>query len=157
MKIRNGFVSNSSSSSFVVLKDSLTEKQQEMIINYQDWVKFFINLDEENWKDSTIFKSDSEIYQSDEYQEQQYKRLKYKFEYCDSDPWRIMIYDDFIFGETSMDNFDISTYLNYIKIDKDYIAWDDGYTDEPYQSQLTAIKNMKQKYRKEKLDKINNI
>ena len=31
MKIRNGFVSNSSSSSFVILKDSLTEKQKEKI------------------------------------------------------------------------------------------------------------------------------
>lgn len=156
MKIRNGFVSNSSSSSFVVLKDALTEKQQDMIINYQEWVKFFINLDEENWKESVIFETDRELYLSDEYQEQQYKRLKYKFEYCDHSPWTIKEYDDCIFGETSMDNFDMRDYLDYIKVDEKYIDWDDGYIDEPLVSQRNAIIRMKQEYRKKKLDKINN-
>lgn len=34
MKIRNGFVSNSSSSSFVIPKDKLTEEQIQLIFNH---------------------------------------------------------------------------------------------------------------------------
>jgi hypothetical protein len=39
MKIRNGFVSNSSSSSFVVEKKYLTEEQKDLIINHYHYVK----------------------------------------------------------------------------------------------------------------------
>ena len=35
MKIRNGFVSNSSSSSFIIKKDKLTKKQIKQILNYK--------------------------------------------------------------------------------------------------------------------------
>jgi hypothetical protein len=36
MKIRNGFISNSSSSSFIINKNSLSELQIQLIINYKD-------------------------------------------------------------------------------------------------------------------------
>jgi len=39
MKIRNGFVSNSSSSSFVIQKNNLTVKQIEMIKNHSEEAK----------------------------------------------------------------------------------------------------------------------
>ena len=133
MKVRNGFVSNSSSSSFVVLKDALTEKQQDMILDYQEWIKFFLALDSED------------------------ENLINKFSYYDSDPWRIQVYDDFIFGETSMDNFSMNDYLDYIKVNNDYIEWDEGYNDEPYPAQLAFILRKKQEYRKKKLDKLNNV
>ena len=135
MKIRNGFVSNSSSSSFVIFKESLTNKQLNKILNISYYVKKLIKKDEENGSP---------------------KDLINKFSYYDSDPWRIIVYDDFIFGETSMDNFSMEDYLKYIKVKKKYISWDDGYNDEPYQNQLDFINEMKQKYRKMKLDKINN-
>ena len=82
MKIRNYFVSNSSSSSFVVLKDSLSDKQLDMVLNYQTWVKLFIDIDEEeNWKDAKEYESEKELYQSEEYWEQRNNRLKYRFQY----------------------------------------------------------------------------
>jgi hypothetical protein len=132
MKVRNGFISNSSSSSFVVLKESLTEQQQDMLIDYVEWIKFLFTLD------------------SDE-------DLESKFSNYDSDPWRIQVYDDFIFGETSMDNFSMNDYLDYIKVNNDYIEWDEGYNDEPYPAQLAFILRKKQEYRKKKLDKLNNV
>ena len=134
MKYRNGFVSNSSSSSFVILKDSISNKQKDMIFNVEQWVDFFIKLDEEN---------------------DNRDNLKEKFSYYDEDPWRIVEYEDFIFGETSMDNFNIGDFLDYIKVDRNYIKWDDGYNDKPYQNQLDFIKKVKREYRKKKIEKIN--
>jgi len=128
MKIRRGFVSNSSSSSFVVFKDSLTNKQQDMILRYQEWIDFFISIDDS---------------------------VKELLEYYKTDPWIVIEYDEFIFCETSMDNFSMEDYLNYIKIDKDIINWDDGWNDKPTTSQTKFISEMRQKYRKIKLDKIN--
>ena len=72
MKIRNGFVSNSSSSSFVVFKGLLSDKQRDMILDYQTFVKFFNSIDE--------------------------KTLEL-FDYCSTDPWQIVEYDDFILKE----------------------------------------------------------
>lgn len=129
MKNRIGFVSNSSSSSFILFKDILSDKQLDMVMNYDKWITFLKEIDNVTFND--------------------------KFDYYHSDPWRIYENEDYIFGETSMDNFDISEYFDYIKIDQKYLKWDDGYTDIPYQRQLNFIQQMKQEYRKNKLIKIN--
>ena len=141
MKYRNGFVSNSSSSSFVVLKDALTEDQMDKIFNYQWWIEKLIDEDEIKW---VTYSYDN-------------NRLKNRFEYYKSDTWNLKNTEDYIFGETSMDNFSFDQFLDYIKVDQNYVKWDDGYTDEPYPSQLQFIQRMKQKYRKEKIDKLNNL
>lgn len=135
MKTRNGFISNSSSSSFVVFKDALSESQKDMIINCIDWIDIFIKRDEEN---------------------DNVDNVKNRFEYYDSDPWRIIEHKDYIFGETSMDNFSMYDYFDYINVDQDFVNWDDGYNDEPFESQLKFIKKMKKEQRKKKINKINN-
>lgn len=134
MKTRNGFVSNSSSSSFILLRDILSEKQFDMIVDYEEWVKFFIELDQKKGSP---------------------EKLNDRFSYYD-DSWRIVVNDDYIFGETSMDNFSMYDYFDFIGVDQDFVSWDDGYNDEPYSSQLEFIKKMKVKIRKNKIDKINN-
>lgn len=155
MKIRNGFVSNSSSSSFVVLKDSLTEEQQNQILNYQEWVKFFINLDEENYEKDN-FASDKEKYaEGSPYWDQSQTRLKYKFEYYYEGYWRIIEFDDFIFGETGMDNFGMEDYFEYLKLDRDYYDFEEGWIDEPTPTQKGFIQQKKQEFRKRKLEKLN--
>lgn len=131
MKIRNGFVSNSSSSSFVILKDALSNNQIDMILNYQYYV-------EEIFKNDNITKDEKE-----------------RFEYYDYYPWKIIEYEDFIFGETSMDNFDMSNYLYHIKVDRSMICWDDGYNDSPWIEQIDFLNNMRQLFRKNKINNIN--
>lgn len=90
MKIRNGFVSNSSSSSFVISSDKVTAKQLYKIINHCDWGK-----------------------------------MKGVGTYYD-DPWHIEVDENEIRGETSMDNFNMREFLEYIEINKDDIEWDDS-------------------------------
>jgi len=158
MKIRSGFVSNSSSSSFIVLKDALTEEQRDQIVNFQEWAKFFIALDEEeNWKDAKVYSTERELYQSDDWNEWHYKRLKYKFQYHDDGYWRMIETDDYLFGATTMDNFGMNYYFNHINVDKNFVRWDDGWVDDPSREDLGFIQQVKQKYRKKKLDKLNEV
>jgi len=159
MKIRNGFVSNSSSSSFVVLKDALTEEQKDQILNYQKWVEMFIEADEEeNYKDESEFDSDEERFKDGSlYWDQNHIRLKYKFEYYYEGYWRLEDHEDFIFGDTSMDNFGMEDYFDHIRIDRNYSMFDEGWNDEPNSKQKGFIQQMKQRFRKDKLKKLNKV
>jgi len=50
MKFRKGFVSNSSSSSFIILKDNLSEEQIDQIYNHQEYAeKNFPQLEYTDW------------------------------------------------------------------------------------------------------------
>jgi cytochrome oxidase assembly protein ShyY1 len=57
MKIRTGFVSNSSSSSFVIMKSDITDYQEIMVKNYQKFAPLF-GCDE--YIDDTWFIDDHE-------------------------------------------------------------------------------------------------
>ncbi len=95
MKIRFGFVSNSSSSSFVVDREFLSNEQVDMIINH-------IQLSQR----SKISKDDIE-YPVTEY-----------------DAWDIQVRTGYIRGTTLMDNFDMRYFLaNVVGISEDKIDW----------------------------------
>lgn len=90
MKYKIGFISNSSSSSFVIDIDNVTLKQYWQLINYSR------------------------------------EAIKVGLE-CDPHEvgWVITLNDKGVVGYTSMDNFDMYTFLLKIGIPNDVIEWDD--------------------------------
>lgn len=98
MKIRSGFVSNSSSSSFLIPISALKQYQIEMIVDHIDAT--------ENY---------NKYHQTDIYCE-------------DSERWNIDVNEKCVYGYTFMDNFDMNFFLSEIaNIDQKYIHWGDGY------------------------------
>ena len=79
MKIRNGFVSNSSSSSFILVKNEISKQQLEKIINHESECD--------------------------------------KYGYEEGDFWDITINDEMVIGNTSMDDFDMYSFLIDLNID----------------------------------------
>ena len=102
MKIRSGFVSNSSSSSFIVKKDDLSSVQLYAIRNHRE----FSNL---------VYKTLEELLD----------RLKRDCELnmCDlSDVWAIAETEKEICCSTNMDNFDLYHFLRLIGVDDSDIS-----------------------------------
>jgi len=111
--------------SFVVLKQSLNKKQKDMIINYDYWINFFIqNNDEELFK-------------------------KYNTE-----SWKITENVDYIFGETLDNKFHIEDYLKYINVNNRYVIFDNC-NIKPSDMQLEFIDDRKLNFKIEKEEKIN--
>ena len=99
MKMRTGFVSNSSSSSFVLDKRKLTALQLNQIWNVEDAVKEIIIVDNISVED-------------------RFGLVEYIKD------WRVKEDGDFIKGYTSMDNFDMVEFINYIGANKSFITRD---------------------------------
>ena len=129
MKIRTGFVSNSSASSFIILLDKLTDKQKQMIYNH---IEIGQKID---------------------------KKLKEKgkdllYEYYED--WNIKEDEFAIWCSTSMDNFDLQGFvIKEAKVkSKDIIRLGDGeywyelYEDDKYIEMKTVY------LRRKKLHKI---
>jgi NADPH-dependent ferric siderophore reductase len=97
MKIRNGFVSNSSSSSFIIDKKKLTEKQIKMIFNH----KFQIIKDNKHT--------------SEKYYSYDYWTIDDNCKYYDDDRVYARAY-------TIMDNFDLINYcIDVVGVDEEDI------------------------------------
>ena len=130
MKIRSGYVSNSSSSSFIILKSNLNDRQKEIMF---DHIEISKEIDEK-----LKGKGKETIY---EYYEQ----------------WSIEDDDLCYWLHTSMDNFDMQTFLSkeanipY----EDMIDMGDGWYDKPLFEE-EYYKKFKLKIRGEKLNKLKN-
>jgi len=100
MKIRNGFVSNSSSSSFCINKNLLTQQQIDQIVDHIDTA---VEIENYPSKEHTM---DNEG----------------KFGWLDE--WKIHVSSDEIKGSTSMDNFNMLEFLLAIGVPSDIIDYD---------------------------------
>jgi len=96
MKTRHGFVSNSSSSSFVIDRHYLSRHQEELIQNHLDASQGLVHpYDEDGW---------------------------YTGDYSE---WNIYVGIDVIEGFTTMDNFDMKAFLSAIGVPEGAIKWED--------------------------------
>lgn len=107
MKLREGFVSNSSSSSFVIKKYELSQRQIDQIVNHKEVSQTFVKPDD--WED-------------------EYGIWDERYIFCqDGEEWGIEIQPEHIYGYTAMDNFDMSRFLEHIGINETHIEWGDYY------------------------------
>lgn len=107
MKIRATFVSNSSSSSFVIDTTKITKEQFDKIVNHIKHAKYIVeNVETEKDEWGSTF-----------------------FSCCDEgNEWNVTVHEDnMLMLDTSMDNFDMKKYLKYIKADEAIIFEDDTY------------------------------
>jgi hypothetical protein len=98
MKIRNGFVSNSSSASFIVCKDCCTEEQIYKILHFDKLSQ--IQIDQYDAEFGFDYDNEGSRYRN-------LPSEDYKY-------WKIVEYNKTIKGHTSMDNFGMDDFFKWI-------------------------------------------
>ena len=109
MKIRNGFVSNSSSSSFMIRVDRLNEGQLEILHS----------LDSTSEKIKKVMNHTHDFYTENP----KYKKILSEIEWGDM-PWLIYEKNNILYGDTFMDNGSMSELMKKINIDPSDIIWE---------------------------------
>jgi len=94
MKIRTDFVTNSSSSSFVIFRKDITPIQLEMLLNYIHIIKTFGD---------------------------KIPNLEYPDTH---DSWEIDVNDEKVTGFTCMDNWGFDSFLEYIGLDMEKVKYE---------------------------------
>ena len=102
MKTRNGFVSNSSSSSFVVSKANLTELQEIMIRKHMEVCEFL-----------GVFMGKTKIHSIGKW-----------LPGSENDAWDITETEDKLHGITIMDNFDTMSFMQQIGVPMDLVEFE---------------------------------
>jgi len=100
MKIRTNFVSNSSSSSFIINKDNLAEKQIKEIKRHLDIAYKYLPKDRQ-------YLHNLELYNA----------------------WIITEDEEHIYGKTDIDNFDMAKFLKALKVKDENIIWEGAEKD----------------------------
>lgn len=113
MKVRDGFVSNSSSCSFVINKKDLTEEQIEAIVNHAEIAKVVDeSLIKLNRKLKKIGLETHDFYFNTEFYESYFGFL---------DKWRIVNEDNRLILGCIVDNFNMYKFLDFIGVDMDQV------------------------------------
>lgn len=94
MKLRQGFVSNSSSCSFTILKKGLSEEQLHKIRNH---IHYAIEMGYKGKKDGNLFTP------------------------MEGENWVLVNEEKCILADTTMDNFDLYGFLMFIGVPKENI------------------------------------
>lgn len=121
MKIRSGFVSNSSSCGFIIPSKFLTEEQKEAILSCDDGEteKMWTLLEEKMGMKDPNKKAKPAYRRSEEYH-----KIKESMQKTDWDSWYIGEHDDVISGGTCMDNGYLQEFMQKIGIDISCVEWD---------------------------------
>jgi hypothetical protein len=101
--LREAFVANSSSSSFIIAKSKISPEQMDAIFNHMEFTKTRIAALDDDWQDMLEYSSEA-------------------------DYWDVEIKGDLVYIHTLMDNFKMGYFLYLIGIkEEDIIAGEENH------------------------------